>query len=150
MLTMVQGKDQAADDIKSTLPELAKKTTFLWVGLFTSNFWSYPMMKPIEIVSTISESTNLLDPNNDISARQLRLPHLPPTNPTHNQHLLRRRHLHQPRHFRLRHPRQTTHLHTRQVRFRLHRARALQRLLASLERRYWQAGDLRASLAGAV
>jgi len=49
-----QGKDQAADDIKAQLPELAKKTTFLWVGLFTSNFWSYPMMKPAEIVSTRS------------------------------------------------------------------------------------------------
>ena len=46
-----QSKDQAADDIKTQLPDLAKKTTFLWVGFFTSNLWSYPMMKPIEIVS---------------------------------------------------------------------------------------------------
>jgi hypothetical protein len=46
-----QSKDQTADDIKTQLPDLAKKTTFLWVGFFTSNFWSYPMMKPIEIVS---------------------------------------------------------------------------------------------------
>jgi len=51
MLTVSQGKDQAADDIKAQFPELAKKTTFLWVGLFTSNFWSFPMMKPTEIVS---------------------------------------------------------------------------------------------------
>ena len=46
-----QGKDQAADDIKAQFPSLAKKTTFLWVGLFTSNFWQFPMMKPTEIVS---------------------------------------------------------------------------------------------------
>ncbi|KAM0710758.1 hypothetical protein Q7P35_001496 [Cladosporium inversicolor] len=45
----MDGKDQAADDIKDQFPELAKKTTFLWVGLFTSNFWSFPMMKPTEI-----------------------------------------------------------------------------------------------------
>lgn len=51
ILTMSKGKDQAADDIKAQFPELAKKTTFLWVGLFTSNFWSFPMMKPTEIVS---------------------------------------------------------------------------------------------------
>jgi NAD(P)-dependent dehydrogenase (short-subunit alcohol dehydrogenase family) len=46
-----QSKDQAADDIKAQFPDLSKKTTFLWVGFFTSNIWSYPMMKPIEIVS---------------------------------------------------------------------------------------------------
>jgi len=51
ILTISQGKDQAADDIKAQFPELAKKTTFLWVGLFTSNFWSFPMMRPTEIVS---------------------------------------------------------------------------------------------------
>ena len=51
VLTVSKGKDQAADDIKSQFPELAKKTTFLWVGLFTSNFWAFPMMKPTEIVS---------------------------------------------------------------------------------------------------
>jgi hypothetical protein len=46
-----QSKDQAADDIKAQFPDLSKKATFLWVGFFTSNIWSYPMMKPIEIVS---------------------------------------------------------------------------------------------------
>lgn len=46
-----QGKDQAADDIKAKFPELAKKTTFLWIGLFISNFWAFPMWKPTEIVS---------------------------------------------------------------------------------------------------
>ena len=58
-IAATQGKDQAADDIKSQFPELAKKTTFLWVGLFTSNFWQFPMMKPTEIVSPLSlpEST---------------------------------------------------------------------------------------------
>ncbi|KAM0713958.1 hypothetical protein Q7P37_010921 [Cladosporium fusiforme] len=45
----MDGKDQAADRIKAELPELAKKTTFLWLGLFTSNFWSFPMMKPTEL-----------------------------------------------------------------------------------------------------
>jgi hypothetical protein len=53
-IAATQGKDQAADDIKSQFPELAKKTTFLWVGLFTSNFWQFPMMKPTEIVSPLS------------------------------------------------------------------------------------------------
>ena len=42
-------KDRAADKIKESLPELAKKTTFLWVAYFTSNLFG--MMKPLEIVS---------------------------------------------------------------------------------------------------
>ncbi|KAK4541391.1 hypothetical protein LTR36_007992 [Oleoguttula mirabilis] len=42
-------KDKAADKIKETMPDLAKKTTFLWIGLFVSNFWSFPMMKPVEL-----------------------------------------------------------------------------------------------------
>lgn len=50
LLINIQGKDKAADRIKAELPDLAKKTTFLWIGLFTSNFWSYPMMKPAELV----------------------------------------------------------------------------------------------------
>ena len=57
ILITPQGKDQAADDIKAQFPELAKKTTFLWVGLFTSNFWSFPMMKPTEIVRPFTLST---------------------------------------------------------------------------------------------
>lgn len=63
----MQSKDQAADDIKSQFPELAKKTTFLWVGLFTSNFWSFPMMKPTEIVSPstlFNHPTHVPHPNN--------------------------------------------------------------------------------------
>jgi hypothetical protein len=55
-----QSKDQAADDIKVQFPDLAKKTTFLWVGFFTSNLWSYPMMKPIEIVSDHKHSSDQL------------------------------------------------------------------------------------------
>jgi hypothetical protein len=55
ILIVAQSKDQAADDIKAHFPDLAKKTTFLWVGFFTSNLWSYPMMKPIEIVSDHSK-----------------------------------------------------------------------------------------------
>ncbi|KAK5125403.1 hypothetical protein LTR85_000512 [Meristemomyces frigidus] len=42
-------KDRAADNIKKTMPNLAKKTTFLWIGLFVSNFWTFPMMKPVEL-----------------------------------------------------------------------------------------------------
>ena len=40
----------AADELKKTMPELAKKTTFLWVGIFPSNFYQFPMMKPAELV----------------------------------------------------------------------------------------------------
>lgn len=42
-------KDKAADEIQRSLPELAKKTTFLWVGWFASNFHN-PLMRPVEIV----------------------------------------------------------------------------------------------------
>ncbi|KAK5132627.1 hypothetical protein LTR08_008826 [Meristemomyces frigidus] len=42
-------KDRAADKIKSSLPDLAQKTTFLWIGLFVSNFWTFPMMRPTEL-----------------------------------------------------------------------------------------------------
>ncbi|KAK3070132.1 hypothetical protein LTR53_010991 [Teratosphaeriaceae sp. CCFEE 6253] len=41
-------KDRAADEIKK-MPDLAKKTTFLWIGLFPSNFWNFPMMTPIPL-----------------------------------------------------------------------------------------------------
>ena len=57
-----QSKDQAADDIKAQYPDLAKKTTFLWVGFFTSNLWSYPMMKPIEIVSLTTQTIRIKIP----------------------------------------------------------------------------------------
>jgi hypothetical protein len=48
---MSQGKDQAADIIKETLPSVAQKTTFFWIGFFSTNFHAYPMMKPSELVS---------------------------------------------------------------------------------------------------
>jgi len=44
-------KDRAADKIKESMPELAKKTTFLWVGYFVSNLWS--MLRPMEVVSRL-------------------------------------------------------------------------------------------------
>ncbi|KAK5130563.1 hypothetical protein LTR08_001943 [Meristemomyces frigidus] len=40
-------KDRAADEIKRSLPELARKTTFLWVGYFASNLFT--LLKPLEI-----------------------------------------------------------------------------------------------------
>lgn len=52
-----KGKDRAADVIKETMPSMAQKTTFLWIGFFSTNFHSNPMMKPIEIVCCHS-STN--------------------------------------------------------------------------------------------
>lgn len=51
-LTTFQSKDKAADKIKAELQDLAKKTTFLWLGMFASNFWAFPMMIPTELVST--------------------------------------------------------------------------------------------------
>ncbi|KAK5701498.1 hypothetical protein LTR97_004313 [Elasticomyces elasticus] len=45
----MDNKDRAADEIKKSMPELAKKTTFLWLGLFASNFYTFPMMTPIEL-----------------------------------------------------------------------------------------------------
>ena len=49
---LMQGKDKAADIIKATMPSVALKTTFMWIGFFSSNFHSNPMMKPIEVVSS--------------------------------------------------------------------------------------------------
>jgi hypothetical protein len=43
-------KDKATDEIKRSMPELAAKTTFLWVGWFASNFYTTVLTKPIEIV----------------------------------------------------------------------------------------------------
>ncbi|KAK5123032.1 hypothetical protein LTR85_003598 [Meristemomyces frigidus] len=40
-------KDRAADKIKASMPELAKKTTFLWVGWFVSNLFG--LLKPLEL-----------------------------------------------------------------------------------------------------
>lgn len=42
-------KDRAADEIKRSMPELASKTTFLWVGYFVSNLFT--LTKPYEVVS---------------------------------------------------------------------------------------------------
>jgi hypothetical protein len=44
-------KDKATDEIKRAMPELAAKTTFLWIGWFASNFYTMPLTKPMEIVS---------------------------------------------------------------------------------------------------
>ena len=44
-------KDRAADEIKRSMPGLAAKTTFLWVGWFSSNFYTVALTKPVEIVS---------------------------------------------------------------------------------------------------
>lgn len=49
VLTNAQGKDRAADIIKETLPDLAKRTTFLWVGMFASNFRNPGPIKPAEL-----------------------------------------------------------------------------------------------------
>ncbi|KAK4542907.1 hypothetical protein LTR36_006096 [Oleoguttula mirabilis] len=40
-------KDRAADKIKESMPELAKKTTFLWVGWFASNLFA--LLRPFEL-----------------------------------------------------------------------------------------------------
>ena len=42
-------KDRAAEEIKKSLPELAKKTTFFWIGWFVSNLWT--LLRPLELVS---------------------------------------------------------------------------------------------------
>ncbi|KAI5251053.1 hypothetical protein E4T42_04610 [Aureobasidium subglaciale] len=48
----MDGKDGAADIIKKELPVLAAKTTFMWIGFFTSNFYETPMLKPVEVPNT--------------------------------------------------------------------------------------------------
>ena len=41
----------ATDDyIRQKLPELATKTTFLWVGYYPSNLAYFPMLKPVAMV----------------------------------------------------------------------------------------------------
>lgn len=42
-------KARAVDNIKATLPELAAKSTWFWVGWFSSNMWTG--LKPVEVVS---------------------------------------------------------------------------------------------------
>lgn len=39
-------KDHAADEIKKSMPDLAAKTTFLWLGYFTSNLVSTVLRMP--------------------------------------------------------------------------------------------------------
>lgn len=51
-------KDRASDKIKESMPELAKKTTFLWVGRFVSNLWTQPMIKPMEVVSALLSASH--------------------------------------------------------------------------------------------
>ncbi|KAK6431714.1 hypothetical protein LTR95_012123 [Oleoguttula sp. CCFEE 5521] len=53
----LDSKDKAADIIKETLPDIAKKTTFLWIGIFSSNFAAYPMMKPFEVPGSYGSHT---------------------------------------------------------------------------------------------
>jgi hypothetical protein len=44
-------KAQVDNHIRKNLPELAKKTTFLWIGWYPMNMAYMPLMKPIEVVS---------------------------------------------------------------------------------------------------
>lgn len=52
-------KANVDERIKKELPELAKKTTYLFFGYYPSNMAFFPMTKPLEVVcspSTLSES----------------------------------------------------------------------------------------------
>ena len=51
-------KDRAADKIKQSLPGLAAKTTFLWLGWFASNFYNTVLTKPVEIVGYFLAAEN--------------------------------------------------------------------------------------------
>jgi hypothetical protein len=44
-------KEQVDNRIRNDLPELAKKTTFFWLGWYPSNIAFYPMAKAIKVVS---------------------------------------------------------------------------------------------------
>jgi hypothetical protein len=44
-------KAQVDDHIRANLPELAKKTTFLWTGWYPTNMAYMPLIKPMEVVS---------------------------------------------------------------------------------------------------
>ena len=48
-----EGKAKADDYIREKLPELAAKTTFLWVGYYPANVAHFPMLKAIPMVSPI-------------------------------------------------------------------------------------------------
>ena len=45
----IDSKDRAVEEIKCSMPELAKKSTFMWVGMFTQNMWTRPFLKPFEM-----------------------------------------------------------------------------------------------------
>ncbi len=47
-------KAQIDDHIRNNLPELAKKTTFLWIGWYPTNMAYMPLIKPTPVVSNRS------------------------------------------------------------------------------------------------
>lgn len=46
----IEYKASVDEYIKDKLPELAKKTTFLWVGYYATNMASFPALKPHFVV----------------------------------------------------------------------------------------------------
>jgi len=50
-------KAQVDDYIRTKLPELAKKTTFLWIGWYPTNMAYMPLIKPMEVVSNSTSET---------------------------------------------------------------------------------------------
>jgi hypothetical protein len=53
-------KAQVDDHIRTNLPELAKKTTFLWIGWYPTNMAYVPLVKPMEVVSDLNSMLFLL------------------------------------------------------------------------------------------
>jgi hypothetical protein len=39
--------------IKAELPELAAKTTYMYIGYYPQNFFFFPFIKPVEYVSCL-------------------------------------------------------------------------------------------------
>ena len=52
-------KAEVDDRIRSDLPELAKKTTFLFFGFYPSNFVFFPSCKPFELVCYLPSLSRL-------------------------------------------------------------------------------------------
>jgi hypothetical protein len=53
-------KAEIDDRIRKEMPQLASKTTFLFVGSYNSNIAFYPMLKPFELASFPNSSTCVL------------------------------------------------------------------------------------------
>jgi hypothetical protein len=57
-IPQMDGKAQVGKYIREKLPELAKQRTYLWLGLYVTNFVSSPLLEPNFLVRYYSNVSN--------------------------------------------------------------------------------------------